>query len=72
MPDGDVVAFQHTSTQVLAYVATAINELGAGQAEGIAGALPYPRPASAKACRIEAADEQAIIVTCYDAVDWRR
>jgi hypothetical protein len=61
--------------QLLAYLDTAIGELEAGQWEGIAGALLYPsRPTSAEslACIEAAAAEQAIMVTWYDEVDWRR
>jgi hypothetical protein len=61
--------------QLLTYRDTAIGELEAGQWEGVAGALRYPsRPASAVslACIQAAADEQAIMVTWYDEVDWRR
>src|SRR6516164_5823695 len=60
--------------QLLAYLETAIGELEAGQWEGVAGALLYPsRPASpeARACIQAAADEQAIMVTWYEEVDWR-
>ena len=61
--------------QLLTYLGTAIGELDAGQWEGVAGALLYPsRPASAEslACIQAAADEQAIMVTWYDEVGWRR
>ncbi len=61
--------------QLLTYLDTAIGELEAGQWEGVAGALLYPsRPASTEslACIEAAADDQAIMVTWYDVVDWRR
>jgi hypothetical protein len=61
--------------QLLGYLDAAIGELEAGQWEGVAGALLYPsRPASAEslACIEAAAADQAIMVTWYDEVDWRR
>jgi len=61
--------------QLMAYLDTAIGELEAGQWEGVAGALLYPsRPASAEslACIEAVTGEQAIMVTWYDEVPWRR
>lgn len=61
--------------QLLAYLETAIGELEAGRWEGVAGALLYPsRPANAEtlACIEAAAAEQAVMITWYDEVDWRR
>ena len=59
--------------QLQAYLDTAIEDMEAGQWEGIVGALLYPgRPASAETlAMIEAvAGEQAVQVTWYDDVDW--
>jgi hypothetical protein len=60
--------------QLQAYLDTAVEDMEAGQWEGIVGALLYPaRPASAETlARIEAvAGKQAVQVTWYHDVDWR-
>jgi hypothetical protein len=61
--------------QLQAYLDTAIEDMEAGQWEGIVGALLYPaRPSSPEMlAMIEAiAGEQAVQVTWYQDVDWRR
>ena len=61
--------------QLQGYLDTAIEDMEAGQWEGIVGALLYPaRPSSAgMLAMIEAtAGEQAVQVTWYHDVDWRR
>ncbi len=61
--------------QLQAYLDTAVEDMEAGQWEGIVGALLYPaRPSSAgMLAMIEAtAGEQAVQVTWYHDVDWRR
>jgi hypothetical protein len=61
--------------QLQAYLDIAIEDMEAGQWEGIVGALLYPaRPSSAEMlAMIEAtAGEQAVQVTWYHNVDWRR
>jgi hypothetical protein len=61
--------------QLQAYLDTAIEDMEAGQWEGIVGALLYPaRPADAEMlAMIEAtAGEQAVQVTWYRDVAWRK
>jgi hypothetical protein len=61
--------------QLEAYLYTAVEDMEAGEWEGIVGALLYPaRPASAETlATIDAvAGEQAVQVTWYHDVDWRR
>jgi hypothetical protein len=61
--------------QLQTYLDTAIEDMEAGQWEGIVGALLYPaRPSSAEMlAMIKAiAGEQAVQVTWYHDVDWRR
>jgi hypothetical protein len=61
--------------QLQAYLDTAIEDMDAGKWEGIVGALLYPaRPSSAEMlAMIEViAGAQAVQVTWYHAVDWRR
>ena len=60
--------------QLQAYLDTAIEDMEAGQWEGVVGALLYPRrPAKAETLAIieAVAGEQAVQITWYDDVDWQ-